>query len=81
MQAVKFGTKFVETLIRVLPLWEPHFQEMGDSLKAVLKKVQKGTRQLQHVCSDSKARANVALTARVRSTALLYLSMTVFDAT
>lgn len=37
MQAIKFGTKFVETLIKLLPLWEPYFADNQEALMAILK--------------------------------------------
>lgn len=36
VQAIKFGTKFVETLIKLLPLWEPYFAANQEALTAIL---------------------------------------------
>eukprot|EP00775_Hariotina_reticulata_P013727 gene13727-13849_t len=64
--AVKLGGSFIDGLLRAMPLWRALFHNGRDAqFLALIKDVQKGTKVMQTICNEAKARrAAGALLAR-----------------
>eukprot|EP00267_Zea_mays_P032561 XP_008665956.2 uncharacterized protein LOC103644546 [Zea mays] len=52
--AVKHGGKFIDTFLKAFNFLERQFKQHNDTIVKMLKQLQKGTRIIQSICSDSK---------------------------
>lgn len=63
---LKFGRQFLECFLRqAMPLLDALFKTQHAEVQALLRRLQQGTRPLQHICSHSKLVKDVALSGQV----------------
>ncbi|KAK9810299.1 hypothetical protein WJX72_008290 [[Myrmecia] bisecta] len=68
VQAVKNGGKCIDVFLKTFPFWQAwlgQHREAVDDFLICAKEVQRGTRILQNICNDAKARKDLGLTAKV----------------
>jgi len=56
-----FGSKYLDNLLKIMPLLSKRFASNRDEIVDILSKMQKGTRILQSLCSHCKATKDVTL--------------------
>ncbi|WIA09029.1 hypothetical protein OEZ85_008443 [Tetradesmus obliquus] len=67
--ALKLGGQFVDALLRGLAFWRALYASGQEgAFRALIKEVQKGTKQLQTVCNEAKARGAAPLLSRAPAT-------------
>ncbi|ONL96010.1 hypothetical protein ZEAMMB73_Zm00001d028431 [Zea mays] len=57
--AVKHGGKFIDTFLKAFNFLERQFKQHNDTIVKMLKQLQKGTRIIQSICSDSKCACDI----------------------
>ncbi|KAF6266710.1 Fanconi anaemia protein FancD2 nuclease-domain-containing protein [Scenedesmus sp. NREL 46B-D3] len=63
--ALKVGGQFVDVLLKGLAFWRALYASgQEQAFRSLIKEVQKGTKQLQTICNEAKARGTAPLLAR-----------------
>eukprot|EP00798_Chlamydomonas_sp_ICE-L_P013252 gene13254-19092_t len=62
--SVKHGSLFVDTLLDVLPVWKSVYSRHQVEFANLIKDVQRGTKVMQTLCAEGKARSAVSLTSK-----------------
>ncbi|GBF89136.1 hypothetical protein Rsub_01853 [Raphidocelis subcapitata] len=60
-QVVKHGARFIDQLLRALPFWRASYGTAGDALIKVLQDTQSGTRLIQNICNEMKAKRSAPI--------------------
>ncbi|KIZ01502.1 hypothetical protein MNEG_6459 [Monoraphidium neglectum] len=64
-QAIKQGGRFVDQLIRALPFWHAAHANGGQgAFESLIKDAQRGTKLLQNICNEAKAKRSAQLLSR-----------------
>ncbi|XP_020271139.1 Fanconi anemia group D2 protein homolog, partial [Asparagus officinalis] len=66
--AVKYGGKFVGTLLKAFNFLEVHFQAHNDIIIQLVKELQKATRIIQALCSEAKGLKRTMVTSKIPAT-------------
>ncbi|KAI8476445.1 MAG: Fanconi anaemia protein FancD2 nuclease-domain-containing protein [Monoraphidium minutum] len=63
-QAIKLGAKHIDHLLRALPFWRAAYADRGGELVALIRDTQKGTKVMQTICNEAKAKRSAPLLSK-----------------